>query len=744
MSDGGGSSAEALAERLRALFPDALERHRVFTALAHSVGLIVAHEITTLPAAQRLDEIENGWRRYVAALARLRPLLLWVDDIHWAEGEVVGLFDRLTLGAELPLLVLATARPEFMARAAWHPDDDHRLSITLDALAESDARALARLAGRTDAAGIERAEGNPLFIIELARARQAGAAPDLPITLKGIIGARLDELPKQDRELLQRVAVVGETFAEQDAILLSGRESTDVRGALDRLAERSYLRPVPDGLRFHHALVHDVAYGRLTTAERMQLHARFAEAGVSPDDAEALAHHLWEAVGPEDAAWVWEGSEALAGLRSRAREAHLDAAHRYMDRFAYERAIEACQRALHFAADANEAGRVEQALGEVFAAKGDADRAWAHDLRARDSYRDARREPPPELYPSALELPIYTPGMFVHPPDAALVETLLQEGEAIARRAGNAAALARLLALRAYQADDAARLAEPLRLSETVAEPRSLGSFLDHAAILQFRAGEFAAARQTYERLDAAAAAGTVTGEPLEFRAILALNTGNLAEAEALAERFRATSASRGPHLRTHAHREQCHVMLARGDWRGLGELAAETERVVAEHPETSFCYAVTAVLSFAAIAQAIEGHSRDAQALMMRAETPLQAEPLERESVLLLANGAVGRLDRVTELRRQVREGASPQFWFFKRMEAVVLTMLERWDELDDALRPLDRVAAKGSRYLEALVAALREEMAAARGGPAPMHQALRDLGYRGWSRLLAHRSQR
>jgi hypothetical protein len=76
--------------------------------------------------------------------------------------------------------------------------------------------------------------------------------------------------------------------------------------------------------------------------------------------------------------------------------------------------------------------------------------------------------------------------------------------------------------------------------------------------------------------------------------------------------------------------------------------------------------------------------------------------------------------------------------------MEAVVLTMLERWDELDDALRPLDRVAAKGSRYLEALVAALREEMAAARGGPAPMHQALRDLGYRGWSRLLAHRSQR
>jgi hypothetical protein len=333
--------------------------------------------------------------------------------------------------------------------------------------------------------------------------------------------------------------------------------------------------------------------------------------------------------------------------------------------------------------------------------------------------------------------------MFVRPPDGALVEALLQEGEAVARRAGNAAALARLLALRAYQAHDAAQLVEALRQSEAVADPRSLGSFLDHAAILQIRAGEFAAARRSYERLDAAAAAGGLTGEQLEFRGILALNIGNLAEAEGLAERFRAASASRGPHLRTHAHREQCHVLLAQGNWRGLGELAAETERLVAEHPETAFCYAVTAVLAFAAIAHAVEGRGREARALLMRAEAPLQAEPLERESVLLLANGVAGRLDKVAELRRQVREGAAPPFWFFKRMEAVVLTMLERWDEVDDALRPLERIAEKGSRYLEALVVAIREEMAAARGGQAPTHRMLRELGYWGWSQLLAYRPE-
>jgi hypothetical protein len=75
--------------------------------------------------------------------------------------------------------------------------------------------------------------------------------------------------------------------------------------------------------------------------------------------------------------------------------------------------------------------------------------------------------------------------------------------------------------------------------------------------------------------------------------------------------------------------------------------------------------------------------------------------------------------------------------------MEVVVLTMLERWDEVDEVLRPLERVAQKGSRYLEALIAAIREEKAAALGGPAPTHRMLRELGYWGWSQLLAYRPE-
>jgi hypothetical protein len=286
---------------------------------------------------------------------------------------------------------------------------------------------------------------------------------------------------------------------------------------------------------------------------------------------------------------------------------------------------------------------------------------------------------------------------------------------------------------------------EALRVSETVVEPTALGSFLEHAAILQNRVGDFSAARRSYERLDSLASSGVATDRQLEFRAILALNIGCLEEAKGLAARYLAVSASRGPHLRTHAYREQCHVLLAQGDWRGLRELGALTERLVSEHPETAFCYAVTTALAFAAVASAIEGEDLEAQTLLSRAETPLQAEPLERESVLLLASGAVGRSDKVDELRLITRQSYATPLWYFNRMEAVVLTMLERWDKVDQVLSSLEPLAEKGgSGYVAALVAAIQEEMAAARGGTAATHCMLQKLGYMGWSRLLSYRPDR
>ena len=739
-SENPAASIEALAAGLTALLPDATERHRVATALGHSAGLMVSRELAGLPVGQRQDELVNGWRRYLGVLTRAGPVVVWIEDLHWADGEVVQLLDRLTLGAEMPLLVVATARPELAAQGGLRPGGD-RFFLTLDALDDGTARALARHAGSADAAGIERAEGNPLYVIELARARSLGIARDVPLTLTGVIGARLEELPAPDQELLQCAAVVGETFAARDVALLSGRAPGEVAGALERLAERRYLQSAPGGYRFHHALVRDVAYGRLTTADRMRLHARYARDGVGPEDVELLAHHLWEAVGPADAEWVWEDSPDLPGLQQSALRAHLLAGGRYADRAAYARAVDTCRRALRFAGDPDDVARVEQAIARACAAGGDADEAWVHYLRARDVHRDAGTTPPADLYPSLLELPIYTSGMFRRAPADGDVEALLREGEGVARRARDDASLVRVLALDAYRSHDPAQLVEALRLSEGVSDPAPLASCLGHAAILQNRVGDFAMASRLYERLDALDPASVPADRQLEFRAILALNTGRLGDAERLAERFVAANASRGPHLRTHSIREQCHVLLARGAWHTLRAIAEEIEQLVAANSGTAFCYAVTTARAFAVVAHALEGRPAEARALLPRAELPLQAEPLEREGVLLLAYGAVGARADVARLRRQVHEEGATPFWFFHRMEAVVLTMLERWPELGDVLPQLERVAAHGSPYLEALLAAIREEMAAAQGGPAPAHGRLRELGYAGWSQLLRYR---
>ena len=102
----------------------------------------------------------------------------------------------------------------------------------------------------------------------------------------------------------------------------------------------------------------------------------------------------------------------------------------------------------------------------------------------------------------------------------------------------------------------------------------------------------------------------------------------------------------------------------------------------------------------------------------------PLQSEPFERESVLLLLYGATGRNDAVDLVLKQIAQRDIPPFWFFRRIEAVVLTMLERWDRVNEVLTAMDGRVESASPYLAALVLAIREEMIAAQGGPPPAHE--------------------
>lgn len=733
---------EQLETAVAALFAGPEERRRVLAALAHSAGIRTAPELAALGPAEREDEIVNGWRRYLGALAGDRPVLAWIEDIHWAESEHVQLLDRITTAGAGRLLVVATARPEFAARAGLRPGGD-RFFVEVDALDAETARELGRHAGALPDVDVSRAEGNPLFIIELARSRATGEDRSVPLTLRGVIGARLDELPAPDRDLLQRLAIVGETITVPDAALLAGRDPTEVAQALSRLADLLYLDRTAAGYSFHHSLVREVAYGRLAAAERLALHARYADAAGAEDEPEARAHHWWEALGSPEAEWVWEGSGELPALRARALEAHLAAGRRYTDRFAHERAMEIYARARRFTVGPEETAHVERAMGDAFGTNGAADDAWNHYLRACELHRQAGSDPPAEMYPALLELAVYHEGMFRRPPDPALVESLLGEGQRVAQNTNDFASRARLLAAQSFASGDREPLREALQLLEAAADPLPFVPFLRRAAALQIRAGALVDAERTLGQLERFATQSR-RGDwrpSLETRVHAALGLGNLVQAEETARLLDAASAAWGPHLRTHAYRGSCHVGLARGDWRGLCDLAADVQRLVADHPHTPFCYAVTTATAFAAVAHALEARWTEARALLARAETPLQAEPFEREAVLLLAYGTLGRRRDAERLIREVEALGLPVPWHFRRAQAVVLTMLQAWEPLEEALAALEAAASGGSQYLAALVSGIREERTAARGGPAPRHDGLRELGYLGWSQLLSHR---
>ena len=106
------------------------------------------------------------------------PVTVLVEDVHWADPVVIRVIDRMTTDVRAPLLVLATARPEFVGTAHLRPRDN-RIQIDLGPLDSPAVQRLVELAG-ADGAGeptdVKRAGGNPLFVIELARSHSARAS----------------------------------------------------------------------------------------------------------------------------------------------------------------------------------------------------------------------------------------------------------------------------------------------------------------------------------------------------------------------------------------------------------------------------------------------------------------------------------------------------------------------------------------------------------------------------------------
>ena len=728
---------------LRQLIVDA-EPDRLPPAVAFSAGIRSDPQLLALLVVDRQNAIYAAWRDYLADLARDRPVLLCIEDLHWAEAEVVRLIDRLTFDPDLRLMVLASARPEFPGMPLLRPKAD-RLLLELEPLDRDSASALARSAGGRDI-DIERAQGHPLFIVELVRARESDGP--MPITLQAAIGARLDELPMHERELLQTAAVIGETFDVRGVALLAQRDPAEVAGSLGRLSHLRYIQPVDGAFRFNHALVHDIAYGRLPIAHRLRLHAQYAAEGLGIDDVEALAHHWWEALGPSDAEWVWEGSPELDPMRGAAVRALTAAGRGLGDRFAFERATQVFERALRLSRDATESAHVEEAFGLACVRNAKGEDASEHRMKAIAFYREAGIDPPVSLYADMLDMTVFNWGYFKHPPSFDEVVRVIDEGIAGARRADDPVSLLRLLVQRGFFTNDATVLPETSRLLERAADLRPHANALWRLALVHFLVSrDLERALYLLELAFSLGNDGAALNEPeaLMWRSNAYFHAGDLGRANTDADRLLEIGRSMSPHTQQHGLGTKGRILAARGDWPGVIAYANSLRTLVRENPDASFCLIGANLVGYAAVAELMIGQpvSDDLDALAARL---LPDATATRAAALLVPHVMAAR--PVSE--DDVRRAYAPETVIWDRQAvwdlnethfAVANAMRGKWSDVELLLPQLDAMAEHGATLASALAAALREEREAARGGAKPRHERLRDLGYLGISELLSYR---
>jgi class 3 adenylate cyclase/tetratricopeptide (TPR) repeat protein len=247
------------------------------------------------------EEIFWSVRKALELRARERPLALVIEDIHWAEPTLLDLVEHVTTWTrDAPLFLLCLARPELIdERPTWSGE-----SITLEPLSGDEADELieglldgAQLADATRARVREVAEGNPLFVEQLLAMLAEGGDPrHVPATIQALIAARLDALPEEEREVVERASVVGLEF-EWEALALLGEGRRPPGALLSALVRKELIRPheaIEDSFRFRHVLIQLGAYARIPKERRSVLHERFADwlDGRGDEFDEIVGYHL--------------------------------------------------------------------------------------------------------------------------------------------------------------------------------------------------------------------------------------------------------------------------------------------------------------------------------------------------------------------------------------------------------------------------------------------------------------------
>jgi class 3 adenylate cyclase/tetratricopeptide (TPR) repeat protein len=326
----------------------------------HGAGADLAEALTMLEAGLLADGSpgivpgETAWAvgRVLEEVGRDRPLVLILDDMHWADpallAMITSLAGRLSLVAAV---VLCLVRPEFVAEhGGWDSALPNASSELVGPLGDDDCYLLVSELDEVLAHGSElavravsRAEGNPLYLEQLVTVITGDSAQAIPVGINGLIAYRLDLLAPGEREVLGLAAVAGREFTLAGITAAAdGELGLDTGSALAALVRRRLIRAVPGpggtegtktngtngvaataSYRFESALVHEVAYESLPKGWRADRHERLATAlAVQDGDAEVTGSH-WERawllrreLGLPEAAWREPADRAVTALQA--------------------------------------------------------------------------------------------------------------------------------------------------------------------------------------------------------------------------------------------------------------------------------------------------------------------------------------------------------------------------------------------------------------------------------------------
>ncbi len=542
------------------------------------------------------EALRRAWRRLVALLAGERPVVIGIDDAHWADDGLLDLVEDVALGLDdAPLLVLCTSRPELVERRPGFGGGAPNVTrielrpLAEEASAELSAALLGERSGELASRVAATSGGNPFFAEEITRRivddPDAALSADLPETVQAAIAARLDLLPRGEKRAIQHAAVLGQAFTGEALSELVGEpvaESLDglVRKALvqERLADG------PGRYTFRHQLICDVAYGSLPRAERARLHERAAATivvGVHPELAELAAFHRVRAAELEPSAEREDAAyEAVAGAAEvvARRGASLRAQHLYEQAAKLARSAPESLHCLGAAADvALRQFRGDEAFRLVREQAAAAEAAGERAVAAAGFAR-------------AVELPTRMAGVTGRVPEAEMRE-MLERGLDLVEPDDDVT-LARLLlgeAWIAWRADRLAEMEEPvkraLEMARRSGDAALISNALDAASTMPFYEGRFEAVaannRERLELLDRASSQSLeVEYERSDaFHMVIAslAQTGEFREAAAYGAEAREADLARGVE---HAAWERALVPLFfLGEWDEALEQADRARR---------------------------------------------------------------------------------------------------------------------------------------------------------------------